>query len=532
MLRITGLKLTLDEDIGKLPAMIARKLKVKISDIIEWHIFKQSIDARKSTMIYFVYTVDVSVRDEAYLVSRTNDPAVAYVPTFEEELIETGSEKLRNRPVIVGTGPAGLFAGLFLAQMGYSPLLLERGDDVDTRLKKVEHFWKTGQLDTESNIQFGEGGAGTFSDGKLTTLIKDRRCRKVLMGLVEAGAPKEILYSYKPHIGTDILRGVVKNIRKKITELGGNVQFRACVTDIIQDSGGISGVIVNGKEKISSQVVILATGHSSRDTFRVLHERNVELIPKPFSIGVRIEHPQEMINKAQYKEFAGHPKLGAAEYKLAYHSPFGRSAYTFCMCPGGMVVAASSEEGYLVTNGMSEHARDSANANSALLVGVRPEDFSGSSPLAGIEFQKEWEKAAFILGGRDYRAPAQRLGDFFQGKVSNSWGFVQPTYPRGVIGANLAECFPNYVTETLHGAIIDFDKKITGFAHEDVILTGVETRSSSPVRILRDGSKLTASLDGLYPVGEGAGYAGGIVSAAVDGLKSAEAVVRKYRPIK
>lgn len=530
MLRVSGLRLSLDEETEKLPSMIARRLGTKLSDIIEWHIYKQSIDARKKGMIYFVYTVEVIVKQEAYILSRINDPAVTQVPLLEYELVGTGLEKLKNPPVIIGTGPAGLFAGLLLAQMSYRPLLLERGDDVDRRKEKVEHFWKTGQLDTESNIQFGEGGAGTFSDGKLTTLIKDKRCRKVLEELVEAGAPKEILYSYKPHVGTDILREVVKNIRKKIIDLGGSIRFRHCVTDFNINSGGISGVVVNAGENINAEAVILAIGHSARDTFGVLEQRKLELAAKPFSIGVRIEHSQEMINKAQYKEFAGHPKLGAADYKLAYHSPSGRSAYTFCMCPGGIVVAAASEEGYLVTNGMSEHARDGSNANSALLVGVNPEDFPGTSPLAGIEFQRKWEKAAFVLGGGDYRAPVQLVGDFMKGIASIGCGSTLPTYPRKVAFTDLSECLPQYVIKTMQEAIADFDKKIQGFADEDAVMTGVETRSSSPVRIIRDENHIS-SVDGLYPTGEGAGYAGGIVSAAVDGLRVAEAIVRRFKPI-
>ena len=530
MLRISGLRLSLDEETDKLPSMIARKLRLKLSDIIEWHIFKQSIDARKRNMIYFAYTVDVIVKQESHLLGRINDPAVTQVPRLEYELAATGTERLKNPPVIIGTGPAGLFAGLVLAQMGYRPLLLERGDDVDRRLEKVEHFWKTGQLDTESNIQFGEGGAGTFSDGKLTTLIKDKRCRKVLEELVEAGAPKEVLYSYKPHVGTDILRGVVKNIRRKIIDFGGSIHFRHCVTDLIVNSGRINGVVVNTGESITTETIVLAIGHSARDTFNMLEQKKIALLPKPFSIGVRIEHSQDMINKAQYKEFAGHPKLGAADYKLAYHSPSGRSAYTFCMCPGGIVVAAASEEGYLVTNGMSEHARDGLNANSALLVGVNPEDFPGESPLAGIEFQRKWEKAAFLLGGGDYRAPVQRAGDFMKGIASTGCGSVLPTYPRNVSFTDLSKCLPQYVIKTMREAIIDFDKKINGFADEDAVMTGVETRSSSPVRIIRDENHISC-IEGLYPAGEGAGYAGGIVSAAVDGLRAAEAIVRRFKPL-
>lgn len=530
MLRITGLKLSLDEDSEKLLPMVVRKLGVKLTDIIEWHIFKQSIDARKKNNIYFVYTIDLKIKDETYVLGKINDPDVTIAPQLEYKFAETGSEKLKNPPVIVGTGPAGLFAGLLLARMGYRPLLLERGDDVDKRTAKVEHFWKTGQLDPESNIQFGEGGAGTFSDGKLTTLIKDIRCRKVLEELVEAGAPAEILYSYKPHVGTDILRTVVKNIRQTIIELGGSVLFGQHVTDFKITHSAVYTVVVNEHENIDAEAVILAVGHSARDTFAMLERRNFELAAKPFSIGVRIEHSQDMINKVQYKEFAGHPKLGAADYKLAYHSPSGRSAYTFCMCPGGSVVAAASEEGHLVTNGMSEHARDGMNANSALLVGVNPQDFPGQSPLAGIEYQRKWEKAAFLLGGGCFRAPAQLVGDFLAGRASAACGWIKPTYSRSVVYTDLTECLPEYVTKTMREAISDFDRKIAGFAVSDAVLTGVETRSSSPVRIIRD-DRLNASIAGIYPAGEGAGYAGGIISAAVDGIRAAEAIMQRYKPI-
>ncbi|MCR4441503.1 MAG: FAD-dependent oxidoreductase [Peptococcaceae bacterium] len=532
MLRVTGLKLSLEEDIKRLPYMIARKLRIKSADILDWYVFKQSIDARDRRMIYFVYTVDVVVKNEAYLISKINDPGVSFTPPLRYEFAQTGSEKLKDPPVVIGTGPSGLFAGLLLAQMGYQPLILERGDNVETRAEKVRRFWETGCLDGESNVQFGEGGAGTFSDGKLTTLIKDkeRRCRKVLEELVQAGAPASILYSFKPHIGTDVLQRVVKNLRGRIRELGGQVLFRSRVTDLIVNSGRIDGVVVNGRDRINCQAVVLATGHSARDVFRMLYEKGVKLQPKPFSIGVRIEHHQEVIDRAQYREFAGHPRLGAAEYKLAYHSPSGRSAYTFCMCPGGTVVAAASEHGYLVTNGMSEHARDGRNANSALLVGVTPQDFPGDHPLSGVEFQRRWEKAAFLLGGGGYLAPAQLLSDFLEGRVSTVLGSVKPTYPRGVTLADLAECLPSYVTETLREAISEFGRKLQGFAAADAVLTGVETRSSSPVRIARQ-DDFQACFSGLYPAGEGAGYAGGIVSAAVDGLRVGEALARRFKPL-
>ena len=530
MLRVSGLKLSLDDELERLPHLAAKKLGIRLAQIQKWHIFKQSVDARKNT-VSFVYTVDVALKDEAYILSKHNDPGISRIEPCNYEFPAAGTEKLSERPVVIGAGPAGLFAGLLLARMGYCPLVIERGDDVDTRSKKVQQFWSTGELNPESNIQFGEGGAGTFSDGKLTTLIKDMRCRKVLEELVEAGAPPEILYAHKPHIGTDILRRVVKNLRLQILELGGEFLFASCVTGIRIENSRIMGVTVNGKDNLPCQAVVLATGHSARDTYELLNYHGVNLIAKPFSVGVRIEHHQKMIDKAQYKEFAGHPKLGAADYKLAYHSPAGRSAYTFCMCPGGVVVAAASEQGGVVTNGMSEHARAGENANSALLVGITPEDFPGCHPLAGIEFQRTWEKKAFTLGRKDYQAPAQLVADFLAHKPSLGSGTVKPTYARGVVFTDLAECLPSYVIHTLSEAILDFERKLTGFACGDAVLTGVETRSSSPVRIVRQ-NNFESSLSGLFPAGEGAGYAGGIVSAAVDGIKTAEALVKRFKPLR
>lgn len=530
MLRVSGLRLNLEEELTKLPKQIARKLGVPSSELQDWRIFKESIDARKEKQLSFVYTVDVQVKNPEYLLSKLNDPQICYAPENVYEYVANGSSKLAEPPVIVGAGPAGLFAGLLLARMGYRPIILERGADVDSRTAAVQQFWEKGILDPQSNVQFGEGGAGAFSDGKLTTLIKDPRCRKVLEELVHAGGPAEILYSYRPHIGTDVLKEVVKRIRTEIKELGGQIRFGACVTDLEASSGGIQAVEVNGQERILCQALILAIGHSARDTFAVLHDLGLAIVAKPFSIGVRIEHPQEWINKAQYKQWAGHPKLGAADYKLAYHSPSGRSAYTFCMCPGGMVVAASSEEGHVVTNGMSYHARDGKNANSALLVGVTPTDYPSTHPLAGIEFQRQWEQQAFSQGGKQYHAPAQQVGDFLLGRASKTLGTVRPTYLPGVVPTDLSQCLPDYVTRTLKEAIVDFGRKLKGFSHEEAVLTGVETRSSSPVRILRD-DNFQGSISGIYPAGEGAGYAGGIISAAVDGMRCAEAVARKYKPL-
>lgn len=526
MLRITNIKLSLEEDEGLLKEKVAKKLRIPVEDIFSYSIFKKSIDARKKSDIHFVYTIDAEIKNEDRILKLFSNKGVSKVQdvTYKYEKISSHGIK---RPVIVGMGPAGLFAGLALARMGFNPIILERGKRVDERVTDVELFWKEGKLNTESNVQFGEGGAGTFSDGKLTTSVNNPRARVVLEEFVEAGAPKEILYSNKPHIGTDKLRDVVKNMRNTIISLGGEVRFNSKVTDFIIEGGHIAGVKVNDEEIIEADRVILALGHSARDTFEVLYNRGVNIIQKPFSIGVRIEHHQSLINKSQYGEFAGHKKLGAADYKLSAHFDNRRSAYTFCMCPGGVVVAAASEGGMVVTNGMSYYARDMENANAALLVGVNPEDYGSDHPLAGVEFQRKWERLAFKLGGKNYKAPAQRVGDFLKDRPSESIGEVNPTYSSGVTMTDLRECLPDYVTDTLKLAIIAFDKKIKGFANPDAIMTGVETRSSSPIRILRNES-LQSNIKGLYPIGEGAGYAGGIMSAALDGLKVAEEISKIY----
>lgn len=531
MIRVSGIKLTLEQDEAEVKQRLMAKLRLKEKDLVDYTIFKRSVDARKRELIYFVYTVDAVVSNEAKILDKfKGDKDVVITPNLDYQYVKPGSLALKNRPIIIGTGPAGLFAGLILACMGYMPLLLERGDDVDRRTEVVKNFWKTGKLDNNCNVQFGEGGAGTFSDGKLTTLIRDLRCRKVLEEMVEAGAPQEIIYSHKPHVGTDILRNVVKNIREKIVKLGGEVRFGAKVTKIETEEGRVSGVIVNEAERIATDAVILAIGHSARDTFQMLHDLGVKITPKAFSIGLRVEHPQQLIDLAQYKEFAGHPRLGPAEYKLSYHSPEGRSAYTFCMCPGGVVVAAASEKGSVVTNGMSEYARNAINANSALLVNVAPDDFGSKHPLAGVEFQRHWERKAFELGGSNYQAPAQLVGDFLQDRSSHSFGDVIPSYSLGVQMTDLKECLPDYVVKVLKEAIPQFDQRLKGFALPDAVLTGVETRSSSPVRLERNEER-ESNISGLYPAGEGAGYAGGIVSAAVDGIRVAEAVAQRFTPL-
>lgn len=526
MLRLPEIKLSIEQEETEIKKLICKKLRIEQQELIDYRIFKQSIDARKKDKIHFVYTVDVRVKDEKRILQRNRD--IIPTPDLEYHYVIKGSEVLRHRPVVIGTGPAGLFSGLVLAQMGYKPILLERGRSVEERTLDVEVFWKTGKLDPESNVQFGEGGAGTFSDGKLTTLIKNIRCRKVLEELVEAGAPPEIMYKNKPHVGTDILKQVVKNIRNKIIALGGEVRFESKITDISIDQNRICGVVVNGQEKIETNVVLLAVGHSARDTFQMLYDQGVPMSPKAFSIGVRIEHPQSVINESQYGIYADDPKLGAADYKLSHHCENGRSAYTFCMCPGGFVVAAASEEGRVVTNGMSEYARDQRNANSALLVGVTPEDFGDQHPLAGVAFQRKWEEMAYKAGGGAYLAPAQLVGDFLANRPSTGPGEIQPSYTPGVVWTQLGQCLPDYVIDTMKESILIFDKKLKGFAHPEAVMTGIETRSSSPVRIHRNECG-ESSIKGLYPVGEGAGYAGGIVSAAVDGITAAEAVAKRYR---
>lgn len=524
MLRLTELRLSIYENRDEmLPKLIAKKLKIPKDIVKGYNIFKESIDARKGE-IYFVYTVDVEVEDsleKIFLKKGYN-----LTPDYNYNYPQKGYKRLENPPVIVGTGPAGLFCGLILSQMGYNPIIIERGEDVVKRSESVERFWREGILNSESNVQFGEGGAGTFSDGKLTTLIKDKRCRKVLEEMVKGGAPEEILYSFKPHVGTDILKSVVKNIRQEILKNGGKVCFNTKLEDLSIKDGKIYGIKTN-KGEIPAEVLVLALGHSARDTFEVLYNRGLAIEQKAFSIGVRIEHPQALINKAQYKKFAGHPRLGAAEYKLAYHSLNGRSAYTFCMCPGGFVVGAASEEGLVVTNGMSYHSRDGENANSALLVGVTPKDFESSNPLAGVEFQRKWERKAFQRGGGNYFAPAQLVGDFLQDRESKFFRSVVPTYKKGVTMTSLQGVLPEYVITTLKEAILDFDKKLKGFAYYDGVLTGVETRSSSPIRILRD-ETYQSNVKGIYPCGEGAGYAGGIISAAVDGIRIAESIIKEY----
>ncbi len=525
MLRLTNFKLDLEEELNS--AVICRKLKIKPSDLLEWKILREALDARHQEQFFRVYTLELKLQNEEKHLARNRN--LSRIKPPEVILLQPGSQILRSRPVIMGFGPAGIFAGLLLAREGYAPLILEQGADLDTRIAQVTEFWQKGRLNPQSNVQFGEGGAGAFSDGKLTTLIKDPRCQLVLQELAAAGAPPEILYSAKPHIGTDNLCKVVKKLRQKIQNWGGQICFNHKITDLkIDPFSYLKGLQVNGEKFQTAEVLIAALGHSARDTFKMFYERGLKLEAKAFSVGLRLEHRQQSIDLAQYQKFFGHPRLKAADYKLVYHSPSGRSAYTFCMCPGGQVVAAASEGGHLVTNGMSYYARDGQNANSAVLVGVQPKDFASAHPLAGIEFQRQWERQAFLVGGENYQAPAQLVGDFLAGRPSKQGGKVRATYSLGVKWGDFRNCLPDYVLETLREALPVWEQQLTGFADPQAVLTGVETRSSSPVRILRDSSG-QASVRGIYPAGEGAGYAGGIVSAAVDGLKAAEAVIKQYR---
>lgn len=523
MLRINNIKFTLDDDMTDLKTVTAKFLKTETEDITKCILVKKAVDARKKSDVHYVCSVNIEVKNEDKILKLCKN-AVKVKQT--EYTYPTVISKTDKRPVVVGFGPGGMFAALTLAQCGMNPIVLERGSEVDKRRCDISEFWTNAKLNTSSNVQFGEGGAGTFSDGKLTTGIKDVRCRKVLEEFVRFDAPEEILYLAKPHIGTDNLRIVVKNIRNEIIRLGGEIHFDTLVKDIITSAGTLTGLVAenNGETfEIETDRAIFAVGHSARDTFEMFYKNGINMCQKPFSVGARIEHSQQMINKSQYGKF--YNKLPSADYKLSVHLPNGRSAYTFCMCPGGLVVGAASETNTVVTNGMSNFARNEKNANSALLVGVNPIDFGDTSPLAGIEFQRKIERAAFKTGGNNYFAPVQLVGDFLKGKGSKSIGNVEPSYRPGVTLTDLKECLPRYVIDTMKYAISEMDKQLNGFALYDAVLTGTETRSSSPVRIIRDSESFECSVRGIIPCGEGAGYAGGIMSAAVDGIKCAEKVM-------
>lgn len=525
MLRVKNLILPVDHSEEDLRNSIIRKLRINYKSLNYFRIAKRSFDARKKNNIVYVYSADVDTAVEKKILSNIKKyKDVDRSPEIVHKEICRAPEGLKNRPVIIGTGPCGLFSALILASTGYAPLIIERGKMVKERSADTFRFWKDGVFDPASNVQFGEGGAGTFSDGKLNTQIRDPKNyrQKVLAELVEAGAPAEIMFDSKPHVGTLRLIKVVENLRNKISVLGGEFLFGKEVTDIVIGDGNITAVMLENGTLIEGTHFIFAIGHSARDTFRMLHKRGVLLEPKSFSVGFRIEHPQSVINEALLGKKSGGP-LGAAEYKLVHHCSNGRSVYSFCMCPGGRVVAAASEEDRVVTNGMSQYARDEQNANSALVIGVGPDDFC-EGELGGIEFQDRIEKNAFILGGSDYRAPAQLVGDFLKGVPSLKQGSVTPTYMPGVKFTDLSSVMPEYVISALKEAIPEFDKQISGFSMFDAVLTGVETRTSSPVRIVRGEDMQSVTVNGLYPGGEGAGYAGGIMSAAIDGIKIAEAV--------
>lgn len=526
MLRIAELKLPIDHSDETLETAILSCLGIDKQQLVSYTIARRGIDARQRNNPLLVYTLDVLINNDAAVSQLlAQNPKVSITPDTSYRHVTQAPKLLKSRPVIIGTGPCGLFAGLILAQMGFDPLILERGKPVRERTKDTFGLWRKSVFNPESNVQFGEGGAGTFSDGKLHTQISDPHHygRKVLNELVKAGAPDEILYLSKPHIGTFRLVGVVEQIRRTIQTLGGEIRFESRVDDLVIENEQIQAVRLASGEEIRCDHLLLAIGHSARDTFAMLHRQGVYIEAKPFSIGFRIEHPQSLIDACRYGRYAGHPLLGAADYKLVHHCTNGRSVYSFCMCPGGTVVAATSEPGHVVTNGMSQYSRNERNANSGLVVGITPDDFP-AHPLAGIDLQRLLETHAFILGGSNYQAPGQLVGDFLAGIASTTWGTVQPSYTPGVHLCDLSTALPDYAITAIREAIPAFDKKIKGFAMHDAILTGVETRTSSPIRIKRKNDYQSINIKGLYPAGEGAGYAGGILSAAVDGIRVAEAL--------
>jgi len=526
MLRITELKLPLGHTDDQLRSAIVAFLAVPAEQLLNYRIFRQGFDARNKRQIKSVYTLDVELTDEAAVLASVGDAArLSATPESQYRLVAQAPTKITERPVIIGFGPCGLFAALILAQMGFKPIVLERGKAVRERTKDTFALWRKSEFNPESNVQFGEGGAGTFSDGKLYTRIKDPNHygRKVLTEFVKAGAPPEILYVGKPHIGTFRLVAMIEQMRGAIESLGGEIRFQSRVDDLEIENGRLRAVQLADGETIPCSHLVLSVGHSARDTFQMLHRRGVYIEAKPFSIGFRIEHPQSLIDQCLFGDFAGNPRLGAADYKLVHHCKNGRSVYSFCMCPGGTVVAATSEPGHVVTNGMSQYSRNERNANSGIVVGVTPDDYP-EHPLAGMDLQRRLERHAFELGGGDYRAPGQLVGDFLAGRPSTAFGGVQPSYTPGVHLCDLGSALPDYAIAAIREALPAFAKKISCFDMPDAVLTGVETRTSSPIRIERDASYQSINTRGLYPAGEGAGYAGGILSAAVDGIKVAEAV--------
>lgn len=527
MLRLTEIKLPLDHPEDALQNAILKKLQITPEELLNYVIFKRSYDARKKGNIALVYILDLETTKDTDLLQRLKkDPHVMLTPDMSYRPVAQAPSNLSIRPIVIGTGPCGMFAGLMLAQMGFRPIILERGKPVRDRTVDTFAFWKKKEpLNPESNVQFGEGGAGTFSDGKLYSQVKDPQHygRKVLTEFVNAGASPEILYINKPHIGTFKLVGIVQSIRAKIESLGGEIRFQSRVTDIEIEKGKVQGVTLASGEYIAGNHVVLAVGHSSRDTFEMLFERGVYIEAKPFSIGFRVEHPQTLIDTCRFGDQAGHKTLGAADYKLVHHCKNGRSVYSFCMCPGGLVVAAASEPGRVVTNGMSQYSRNERNANSGIVVGISPDDYPGHA-LAGIALQRRLEEGAFVLGGGTYDAPGQLVGDFLAGRPSTDFGAVKPSYAPGVHLTDLSQSLPEYAIAAIREAIPAFNKQIKGFAMDEAMLTGVETRTSSPIRIKRNEEYQSINTVGLYPAGEGAGYAGGILSAGIDGIKVAEAV--------
>lgn len=538
MLRLNEIKLPLDHPAEALQQAIADKLKLPIDQVVDFTVFKRSYDARKKNQIALIYQIDISLTPEqerSILERNTNTHFIRPTPDTDYHLVAKADPDFPNpkqhRPIVIGFGPCGLLAALVLAQMGLKPIVLERGQNVKQRTKDTWALWRQGKLDTESNVQYGEGGAGTFSDGKLYSQVKDKRHlgRKVLHEFVKAGAPEEILMVSKPHIGTFKLVKMVEKMRAEIIDLGGEIRFQHKVDTLHREEtedgqGKISSLTLSNGDTLHSDHIILAIGHSARDSFQMLVDQGVYIEPKPFSIGFRIEHPQSVIDKARFGQQAGNAILGAADYHLVHHCPNGRSVYSFCMCPGGTVVAAASEEGGVVTNGMSQYSRNERNANAAIVVGIEPDKDYPGHPLAGIDLQRRLEKIAYQLGGDNYHAPAQLVGDFLADKPSTALGSVTPSYQPGVKLGDLSQAMPAFVITAIREAIPIFDRQINGYAMADAILTGVETRTSAPVSIKRDKTFQSINTQGLYPAGEGAGYAGGILSAAIDGIKVAEAV--------
>jgi uncharacterized FAD-dependent dehydrogenase len=538
MLRLNEIKLPLNHEAEALTVAVIERLGIKATEVLNVSVFKRSYDARKKTNILLIYQLDVELSagvEEQVLNNNQQGTRVATTPDTRYRFVAQADVEFpvlrQQRPIVIGFGPCGILAALLLAQMGLKPIVLDRGREVRKRTKDTWSLWREGKLNTESNVQFGEGGAGTFSDGKLYSQVKDRRhlSRKVLAEFVKAGAPEEIMFVSKPHIGTFKLVTMVEKLRAEIVRLGGEIRFEQKVETVLVEReasgmGCVRGVAICGGETLLSRHVILAIGHSARDTFEMLLDQGVYIEPKPFSIGFRIEHPQFVIDRARFGEFAGNPILGAADYKLVHHCKNGRSVYSFCMCPGGTVVAATSEEGRVVTNGMSQYSRKERNANSAIVVGITPEQDYPESALGGIDLQRKLETLAFEMGGRDYSAPAQLVGDFLKGRPSTVLGAVEPSYRPGVILTDLSHALPEFAIDALREALLVFDKKIEGFAMPEALLTGIETRTSSPVCIKRGKDYQSINTAGLFPAGEGAGYAGGILSAGIDGIKVAEAV--------